>query len=120
MKTEINDCTRCGKSAKTIFITRPQGMSWSTSLTEPIPLPRTENVCGDCMTDKELLFTREVGDTVIFACDTLLKDTALPLVTASLETVRAFFMVRCDFESESDSDRYRRAAVEAVGLEVSK
>lgn len=108
----MSKCTRCGNERKTIFIHRPGGHTWTTP---PNFVPRTEQVCGDCLTDNEI--ARELNTVVEFILGVLIKretnPTAYPSVAAALETARAFFMVR---NNDPDSNRGRQAAVRALGL----
>lgn len=111
-------CTRCNNErlTMTIFATRVGGHSLP-SLKQPALeaiAPLVERVCGDCVTDVEIL--RELVPVVDFALSTLMSsDPASPNVTA-LETVRAYFNVY----NVADDGRTRRAALQAIGLTATK
>ncbi len=108
-------CTRCNNERKTLPIYRPQGMTWlPPSDFNEVETPKSEYVCGDCLTDDEI--ERELGLVVAFVMDVLIKrfvqDAIFHHMIPALETVRTMYMTRNNNADQSN----RGAAIRALGL----
>lgn len=103
-------CTRCGEDRKTLtmFNTRPGGHTGFLPSESSFNVPEPEKVCGNCITDDELILFPEICRIAEFALTALLKREG----NAALEIARAYFMTR-----NSDADHGRSWAVRAVGLD---
>jgi hypothetical protein len=119
----MSTCTRCNNETtnlKDIFIATPGGHCFP-SLSQPSMNaigPMSERVCGNCITDNELLL--EIGPIAEFALSVLIqngREHPSPNqngVMAALETAKAHFIVRRN-DSNSTS---RNAALRAVGYDA--
>ena len=129
--SELRKCTRCNDERQTMTMIAVRVGQPSFHMAEPdfpswvspseAAAATVEHVCGDCITDDELLLNRGIGNIVLFATDVLLSRSTATGATA-LESVRAFFQT-FNMEAEDQEKavrRHRRSAVMALGLDVSK
>lgn len=109
-------CTRCGEDRKvlTMFNTRPGGHTGYLPSEASFNMPEPERVCGNCVTNDELVRFPEICRIAEFALTTMLEDAGpgFPETNKALEIARTFFMVR-----NNEADHGRSWAVRAVGLD---
>lgn len=112
----MNKCSRCNNERKTqtIVIVRPGAHSM-------FPLSdsdrRTEYVCGDCLTDLEIMF--QLSPAIAYVLGTLLRDyQQQPESDLRNEWLKAIQMTQTQFMTLNTHDptRNRGAAIRALGL----
>lgn len=115
-------CSRCGGEKKTMpFVrVRPGSHTWFTPSNSDFNLatpPSVERVCGDCITDNELM--REVSPVAEFALGVLISNATQPPLPQEAEGLKALEHARCCFmvRNNEPDGRNRRAALRAIGLE---
>lgn len=114
MEIRTANCDRCGTSRETILLINacPGGHSMFSSQSEMPPLPKSENVCADCLNDNEL--AQMLHPIAAFVIDSIPRDPEYPSMAVSIETVSAMFKVR----NNDPDDHNRHAALRAVGFSV--
>jgi len=106
----FGNCTRCDHERKRVAITSARGHTLPLPADFKFELPKTEHVCGDCLTGYEIFL--QLGPAVEFVLGVLIDSTTNAESKVALEFARAHFMVR-----NLDPDKSNRAAaIRALGL----
>lgn len=114
-KSPVRLCRRCSvnPAITTLFVVSAH--TWFTPSQSDFNVampPRSEGVCGDCITGDELIRQREIGDVVLYATGVLLENGQRQGNTdstmAALETVRAYFQVRNNDSDDPEATKQRQ------------
>ena len=122
------ECTRCHGEQRTtlpMYSVRMGGRSLPSSSWHIHSAPHVERVCGDCITDDELLLNRDIADVLLFVTEVLMRNLAKSGLDderkgeclTSIEMVRACFLTRNHSDNAKTEKCHRTAALKVIGLD---
>jgi len=88
------ECSRCNQpKTKMVFIFRPAGHTFEQSNFDTVMPPSSENVCGNCLTDDEIV--RELSTVVEFVLGVFIKNIQKESATPSRDAILDSGVILC-------------------------